>query len=465
MAEKALNELPRDLRGLYTRGADALQRDNFDYAIEMFSQVLAKEPRQHEVRKALRTAQIKKAGTGGGFFKKMISGASSSPLVAKAEMTVRNDPAAALQIAEQILSGDPNSSAGHRIVVKSAMAMEMPNTAAMSLEVLMRNSPKDRDIAIQFANALADVGQVQRAERMLADFARAQPNDQELNQALKDISARNTLARDGYRAAEEGTGNYRGMLKDKDEAAKLEQEQRIEKTGDVNDRMIRDYEERLALEPNNLKLLRNLAETYKDKKEYDRALEYYEKIKQSEGTSDPSLERSISEVTARRFDQRMSQLDPAAADYPEKLAAFQAEKAAYQLADCQQRADRFPTDLQIRFELGQLLFQAGKVSEAIQELQKAKSNPHRRVAAMSLLGQCFARKNMNDMAARSLQEALKEKLVFDDEKKELVYVLGTILEKMGKREEAIEQFKQIYEMDIGYKDVAKKVDDYYSSQG
>ena len=31
---------------------------------------------------------------------------------------------------------------------------------------------------------------------------------------------------------------------------------------------------------------------------------------------------------------------------------------------------------------------------------------------------------------------------------------------MGKAEEAIDQFKQIYEVDIGYKDVAAKVDKY-----
>jgi hypothetical protein len=71
---------------------------------------------------------------------------------------------------------------------------------------------------------------------------------------------------------------------------------------------------------------------------------------------------------------------------------------------------------------------------------------------------------MNDLAARKLQEALKEKPVFDDEKKDLLYVLGTVFEKMAKREEAIEQFKQIYEVDIGYRDVAAKVDAYYSGQ-
>jgi tetratricopeptide (TPR) repeat protein len=83
---------------------------------------------------------------------------------------------------------------------------------------------------------------------------------------------------------------------------------------------------------------------------------------------------------------------------------------------------------------------------------------------MGYLGQCFARRGMNDMAARKLQDAIKEKPIFDEEKKELVYQLGSVLEKMNKREEAIEQFKAIYEIDIGYKDVAAKVDAYYAGQ-
>jgi tetratricopeptide (TPR) repeat protein len=77
----------------------------------------------------------------------------------------------------------------------------------------------------------------------------------------------------------------------------------------------------------------------------------------------------------------------------------------------------------------------------------------------------FAARGMNDLAARKLQEALKEKPGFDEEKKDLLYVLGCVFEKMGKKEDAMEQFKQIYEADIGYKDVAAKVDAYYAGQG
>ena len=63
-----------------------------------------------------------------------------------------------------------------------------------------------------------------------------------------------------------------------------------------------------------------------------------------------------------------------------------------------------------------------------------------------------------------VDRAIKEKPVFDEEKKDLVYSLGTVFEAMEKKEEAIEQFKLIYEVDIGYKDVAAKIDKYYSEQ-
>lgn len=464
MAEKSLDVLPRDLRGLYTRGHDALLRDNFDYAIDLFMQVLSREPSLFEVRKELRTAQLKRAGGGGGFFKKMLSSAGSSPLVAKGQIALHTDPVQALQIAEQILNHDPMSSPAHRLLAEAATALEMPRTAVMSLDILFRNSPKDKQVGMQLATALAGADEVRRAENVLAELCRAHPTDNDLSQALKNISARKTLDEGGYEALADGSGSYRDILKDKEEAVSLEQQNRQVKTEDVTERLIREYESRLPNEPNNLKMIRSLAELYAQKKQFDKALGYYDRIKASDIGADASLDRAIAETIAKRFDHRISALDPTLPDFAEQAAHLQAEKQAFQLAECQKRVERFPTDLPMRFELGQLYFQAGKISEAIQEFQKSQANPNRRIASMSFLAQCFAKRRMFDLAARTLQNALKEKPVFDDEKKELVYNLGTVLESMGKKEEAIEQFKAIYEVEIGYRDVAAKVDAYYAGQ-
>lgn len=464
MPEKTLTEIPRDLRQLFTRGNDALLRDNFDYAIDLFCQVLAREPGLLECRRALRAAQHTKSKGRGGFFKKAWSSASSSPQVLKAQATLRSDPAGAMAIAEQILNSDPDNSGAHRIIVAAATALEMPQTAIMSLDLLVQNSPKDKTLAIEFATRVAGTGDVPRAERLLQELYRLSPNDPDLAQALKDVSARRTLDEGGYDKLASGEGSYRDILKNEAEAKSLEQENRMQKSEDVAERLITEYEVRLQTEPNNLKLVRQLAELYTQKKQFDRALAMYDRIKASGMGNDPSLDRVISETKIRQLDDQIHTLNPAASDHPERATQLTAEKQAFQLAECQRRVEKFPTDLAIRFEMGALYFQAGKIGEAIQELQKAQGNPHKRIAAMNLLAQCFAKRKMHDLAAKTLQNAIKEKLVFDDEKKELIYNLGCVLEAMGNKEEAIEQFKLIYETDIGYKDVMAKVDAFYAGQ-
>lgn len=465
MPEKTVNEVPRDLRDLYQKGTTALQRQNFSYAIAILQQVLSREPGFLECRQALRAAQFKKAGGSTTFFKKMIGGATSSPLVAKAQMTKNRNPVEAMQIAEQILESDPQNSAGQRILGEAALAAGFPKTAAFAYEILYKNSPKDYDVGMAFGGALAESGQIARAESVYTELQRAHPLKGEISEALKNLSARKTLKEGGYDALAGGTGSYRDILKDKDEAVKLEQERRTVKSDDVAEGLIVEYEARLENEPRNMKLLRNLAELYTQKKQFEKALDYYDRIRVSEAGADPTLEKSIAETTIRRFEHLISQLDPSDASQKEQIEELRKEKIAFQLEEARKRAERYPTDLQIKFELGQLYFQAGKINEAIQEFQKAQANPNRRLQAMSFLAQCFAARGMNDLAARKLQEALKEKPGFDEEKKDLLYVLGCVFEKMGKKEDAMEQFKQIYESDIGYKDVAAKVDAYYAAQG
>jgi hypothetical protein len=49
----------------------------------------------------------------------------------------------------------------------------------------------------------------------------------------------------------------------------------------------------------------------------------------------------------------------------------------------------------------------------------------------------------------------------DAMKKEMVYNLGLVYERMGEQEKSVACMKQIYEADYGYKDVAKRVESSY----
>lgn len=465
MPEKSLSDIPREVRPLFTKANDALGRENFDYAIDLLMQVIARAPEVVEVRKALRKAQLGRAAAkGGGFFKKVFSSAGAQPQIAKAQMALNSNPVEAMAIAEQVLNSDAKSNQAHKIIVQAAIALDMPRTAVMSLEALWEQNPKDKKITIQFAEFLSKIGEVKLAERILVDLRAAHPTDPDVNQALKNSSASRTLDEGGYdKAAEEGS-SYRDILRNEDEAKALEQEQRVQKTEDGSDRLVREYETRLKTDGHNPKVLRSLAELYAQRKLYDHSLEYYAKLKAMDGGNDASLDQAIAQVKLKKLDAQMELLDPTAPDFAEQTERLQQEKLAFQLSECQQRVEKYPTDLAFRFELGSLYLRRGKIGEAIAEFQKAKGNPNKRIAAMHGLAQCFALRKMNDLAAKTLQEAIKEKLTLDDEKKDLIYQLGCIFETMGKKEDAIEQFKLIYETDIGYKDVAAKVDAYYAGQ-
>ena len=179
-----------------------------------------------------------------------------------------------MAIAEQVLNGDPNSSAAHRIIVDAAHALEFPQTAILSLESLVRNSSKDKSIAIEYADAIAASGGDHRGgEKVLQELLRASPNDPDLMQALKNLSARKTLDEGGYGKLEGGEGSYRDILRNKEEAVSLEQEKRVVQTEDTAARLIAEYESRLHAEPDNFKMIRSLAELYTQKKQFDQRAE------------------------------------------------------------------------------------------------------------------------------------------------------------------------------------------------
>jgi tetratricopeptide (TPR) repeat protein len=461
MSEKTLNQIPAAQRELYDKGMAALRRNNLDYAVTLFTQALRNEPGFYDCREALRATQHKRMGAKAGFFRKFVGSANT---LTKGQLALRSNPHEALNIAEEVLNENPASVPAHQLLAEAALASNLPKTAVLSLEVAFKHNPQDRKLAENLADTLLAVGQKARAERILRDLVRAHPGDPVLNEKLKNAMASRTLSEGGYETLGEGTGSYRDIIRDKQEAVSLEQEGRAVKDVDVATRLIAEYEARVPQEAGNLRLLRQIAELSAEKKDFDKAAEYYERILKVGGVNDPVILSALRETRLAKFDQQLKELDPTAANHNARVAEVQGAKTAFMIEDARRRADMNPTDLMVRFELGELHFQAGRIGEAIAELQKAQNNPHKRIAAMSLLAQCFARRGMNDLAARKLQEAIKEKPVFDDEMKDLRYTLGEVYEKMGKAELAIEEFKSIYEQDIAYRDVMAKVDAYYAAK-
>jgi tetratricopeptide (TPR) repeat protein len=146
-----------------------------------------------------------------------------------------------------------------------------------------------------------------------------------------------------------------------------------------------------------------------------------------------------------------------------QLAERRKLRLAEQVTEAKNRIDQNPTDPQLRYELGSALYNSGDFTGAIPHLQQATRNPHIRTKVLLLLGRTFRSKNMYDLAIKQLSDALADLHGMDGIKKEVLYEKGLIHHEMDDKAAALDSFKQIYEVDYGYRDVAQRVESSYST--
>ena len=210
---------------------------------------------------------------------------------------------------------------------------------------------------------------------------------------------------------------------------------------------------------------------HEQKEDFESAIAWFQYAAELTERTDAGLLRKVSDLGMKRSEQEIAEHEKFLAEhsaeheaYAERTAALQEAKkrrAEILIEEARKRSERNPTDLQLRFELGEHLLDAGHFKEALPELQRARQNPNARLKAMNLLGKCYQELGMLDLAVKQLEEAAREILAMDARKKEIVYNLGLVYEQMGDAERSIAAMKQIYEVDYGYRDVAQRVESSY----
>jgi tetratricopeptide (TPR) repeat protein len=459
MAEKTTANINRMANDFYQKALAALERSNLDYAIEMFIQCLNIEPNFTKARQYLRATQIKKTESAGGL-KRMFTGAKLQPLLAKGKMAAGKNPAEAMTLAEQALTEDPKNGQALLLLAEAAENAQIPETVVQTLETYTRLHGKDVKTLHWLAKAYAASGQHEQSRETYERLLQINPNDFDAQKGIKDATAKGAMSGGGW---EEAT-SFRDALKDEKESASLEQQSRMVRAEDMVANLIKEKLEALKKDPENPVIQRELGKLYAQKDNFDEGLRYLETLQAKEGGADPSLEREVAEIKVKRAEfkiaEKKKQLEttPAnAAAIENEIAALQAELNAIKLADAERLVERYPNDLMYRYELGALYMQTGNIEGAVEQLQKSRGQPQRRVASLNYLGQCYQQMGLHDMAIDTFTEAIAELPTMDGLKKDLLYNLGCAYELMGDAEKATGAFKEIAKVDFGYRDVREKI--------
>jgi tetratricopeptide (TPR) repeat protein len=467
MAVKTEKELSETQRAHWLKAVAAIELRNFGYAISLLQGILKQEPEFLTGRQLLRRTEVTRSKAA----KKTIFNISTAPLaVMKAQREIKKDPKRAVEMLEKVLEEEPYHRQANLALKEAAVAAGWPEIGVFALRTLLEEDPRDVKLLHELGRLHHSLGQSDEEVEIYNRISEIDPLDAEALRRGKDAAARASMTTGGWTQAE----SYRDLIKDKEAAISLEQQSRVKLSGEALDQQIAETYARHQAEPQNVDLARKLGALNEQAENLGAAIEWYQYAADLTKNTDAGLVRKVSDLKMKESEREIaaheqflathSPDDKECAKRATELGAAKKKRAEILIEEARKRVERNPTDLQFRFELGEHLISAGDFREALPELQRARQNPNARLKAMNLLGRCYHELGMLDLAVKQLEEAAKEIVTMDAMKKEIVYNLGLVYEKIGDVEKALGCMKQIYEADYGFKDVAARVERSYGEK-
>ncbi len=456
-------QLADNLNKLNLKADSAMELRNWGYAITLLQTVLAKEPGFLDGRRKLRLAAVK-LNEG----KKGVKLGAEALKVLKMQSQVKKDPLGVIIALEKdVLASDPYNPQANELLYEAAVATGLPMTGGFALETVTEGHPDNTKFYHKLGDFYMEREAFDEAAGIFQKLVEKDRSDLEATKKFKDATARGSIASQKW----DSDGDWRDLLKDKDASKELESKGRAAMTPEMLQVQIETLTEEYAGDNNNLETTRRLADTYEQLEQFESSLQFYEWALHL-SSNDPSLERKCGEIREKVESNKLEELRKFIAENPEHpeverckadLAKAEDSQLDALIAESEARVERNPTDMELRFELGDRLFRAGRARDAVQHLQQATRSPNLRIKVMNMLGRCYESMGMTDLAAQQFEDAIKELTAMDETKKELLYNLGLLYEKLENGEKYLECLKQIYAVDYGYKDVSTRVEKSYGN--
>jgi len=457
-----------DIPLILRKANEALQAGSFDYAIELFSQVVNIEPDNAQARAALRQAELARyeknppsalARTFG-----YVASIPTILFIFFARLLGRQR--AVIQACERLLRKYPKNIYILTLLGKAAYHAGYWRSGILALEDVRSIKPNHITVLRYLGRLYKEARDIPTALVRYQEILKLRPVDIEAERAMRDLAALEIVASVGW----EHTESYRDKIRDLEGATRLEQAQHFIRTREDLERAIGRTKEELEAEPDRALLWSRLGDYYKQQKDYGQAEAAYERAQELEPESF-AHKAHLGDLRIVRLDDQIANLKEALKKSPddallaEKLSQTQEERKTVTMGELTKRVEAYPTDTDLRFRLGMLLFEMQKTNEATSQFQQTVRDPRLRRRSLNMLGQCFARRGLYDLAVKQFNNALEGITVLDDEAKFLVYNLGKVYEDMGDYDNAKEQYSRIYEADINFRDIAQRMEAVYPKAG
>ena len=178
------------------------------------------------------------------------------------------------------------------------------------------------------------------------------------------------------------------------------------------------------------------------KRGFDRkAKSIYQKILERDPKNEEALSRVLSSGTSPAMDQ---------VQLKEELFLFCKDFQDAVWSNISEAYERY-------YDVGMLYREVGLRDDAIADFQLSIKGGNRQLKGFEMLAISFLEQGDYGLASEVLNQGISVKKFLDNEYVGLHYNLGLAHEQLGDRQKALDEYEQVYILDINYKDVAQRM--------
>jgi tetratricopeptide (TPR) repeat protein len=436
----------------FRKGTEALNKKNWDLAIEMFGMCVKLVPDNIAFRQQLRGSTMRKYndnGTGAGALAKTKLMGLRSRI--KKSRTAKNYEDADRACEEGLLL-NPWDVGLNTDLAEICKETDRTDIAAWAFSIAWKGDKNNIELNEKLAEVYEQRGQYKEAEGVWSHLYKLDPKNGKARSKIASLQTKTVIEGGGYEDAKD----TRDVRVNKETARKGEAVapgQSVEM----------DLKHAIRKEPEKKEHYLKLADWYRRNKRLDDAREQLAEALQISG-GDPAIQEMLEDVELDQLAINLDAAKQAAAASGkdtdrQNAAALSQELLKRQIEVFSSRVEKYPADLNRKYELASRLMQVQKWQQAIPLLQKASQDPRMKGKALVSLGKCFLYDKKGSLARGQFERALPE-LNFEQDPnmfKETYYLLARVCEELGDKAAAEKYYGEVIVADYEYKDANERL--------
>ncbi len=456
----------RRLQMCFEHGSKSAAKSDFNYATDMFFQCVKGDPGNRIYVQQFLTNLGKKYNDnkkGAGFT------SAAAATVAKGKIkkaAYSKDWTALIEAGLEMLKLNPWDISTLSAMADACGELGYDETQLAYLKQALDVNIKDPEVNRLCGRTLAQMGQFDQAIACWQRVLQARPDDEEAMRAVADLAIERTISHGGYEEAESST-DVKAIKGGKVDAlaehnANLTPQQQLEKA--------------IAKKPEDVGLYLELADLHTREERHKQAEEVLARALEASG-GDVSVREKLEDARMRHSRQQLTiaEKQAAAKKTPEAIELakkMKAELNSVEMEIYRVRAERYPANHGLKFELGKRLKSAGQFQEAIKVFQSASADSKRKATICMELGECFQHIKQYKLAMSNYEASLEALSVREgDQRKLALYRAGKLAYGLAEKfmaseptqakenlDRAEKYLSELAGLEFGYKDVPQLLD-------